>query len=64
MESQLKTTHHLFKWSRRLKAVFIAVYWLQVLGNLKFYLYGESEMATGNSAKQQWASLNKHFSMV
>ena len=26
MESRLKTTHHLFKWCRLLKAVFIAVY--------------------------------------
>jgi len=41
MESRLKTTHHLFKWCRRLKAVSIAVYWLCVLGYLKFYLYSE-----------------------
>ena len=47
MESQLKTTHHLFKWCRRLKAVFIPVYWLRVLGNLKFNLYSESENCYG-----------------
>jgi len=38
----LVRTHLLFKWCRRLKAVdllFIAVYWLRVLDNLKFYLY-------------------------
>jgi len=35
MESRLKITHRLFKWCRRLKAVFIAVYWLRVLGNFE-----------------------------
>ena len=43
----LATTYHLFKWCCRLKAVFIAVYWLHVLGNFKFYLYSESENGYG-----------------
>ena len=46
MESWLKTTH-LFKWCHQLKAVFIVVYWLQIPGNLKFYLYSESENGYG-----------------
>jgi len=49
IESLLKTTHCLFKWCHWLKVVdlFIAVYWLRVLGNLKFYLYSESENGYG-----------------
>jgi len=40
--------------------VFIAVYWPRVLGNFIYIV--RVKMATGNSAKQQWASLNtKHF---
>ena len=35
MESRLKTTHHQFKWCCQLKAVFIAGYWLCVLGNFQ-----------------------------
>jgi len=60
MVSWLKTIHLLFKWCRQLKAVFIAVYWLHVLGNFIYIV--KVKMAMGNSAKQQWASLNiRHF---
>jgi len=59
MESRLKTTHCLFKWCCPLKAVFIAVYWPLVLGNFIYIV--RVKMAVGNSARQQWASLNKHF---
>ena len=62
MESRLKTTHCLFKWCRQLKAVFSAVYWLLVLGNLNFIYIVRMKMAMGISAKQlHWTSLNKHF---
>jgi len=47
MESRLKITHHLFEWCHQLKSVFIAVYWLYVLGNLKFNCYSESENGYG-----------------
>ena len=43
MEPHIKTTHCLFKWCCWLKAVLIIVYWLCILGYLKFYLYNESE---------------------
>jgi len=51
MESRLKKTHHLFKWCCQLKAVFIAVYWLSILGNLNFYLNSESENGYGQLSK-------------
>jgi len=59
MESRLKTTHCLFKWCRWLKAVFIAVNWLRVLGNLEFDLYTENK--NGYGEQFHWASLNKHY---
>ena len=42
MKSRLKTTHHLFKWCRQLKAVFFAVYWLHVLASLNNFLSNAS----------------------
>jgi len=51
----IKTTHCLFKWYPQLKAVFIAVYWLGVLGNLTLYLYNESENCY-NSSELRWPS--------
>ena len=40
MESRVKTTYHLFKWCGWLKAVFVEVYWLRILSNLKNLLPG------------------------
>jgi len=61
IESRLKTTHHLFKWCRWVKVVFIAVYLLHFLIIWNCIYFVRVKMATGNSAKQQCASLNKLF---